>query len=379
MEKIIASPEDWRPWSADQWYREGLWLRVARGTAEWTEAAWQPLSADVFSGAQHLVVEAAVSGKANAAGFSFGAFKDFLASPTRDQGHLLQLEIDRGGAWRFRIDGVLQEKQWWNSAVSSVDDLWHEPLMLKARWPENVYFGDVGLYSLVSAPKLSIVITCYRFAQRLRASLASWCRQDADPGVYELLIVNPHSADATHEVVAASAASFPKVRIAEIEAPHGYRRNKGVLINLAAKVARGDWILLTDADCLFDRGIVSRILQFVAGRTPIISFGERRHLAKRLSQAILAGAVDAVGGFDELARGEAIGQIDRSPWGYAQLVPREILRSVRYREDIDHYAHTDEIFVAECRRRGLPLQFLEDLVCLHLQHPFAWYGTEDFL
>jgi len=375
----MLSAEVWRPWNANQWFPEESWLRVARGTAEWTVAAGQCLNAAAFYGFKHVVIEASVWGKTAAAGLSFGAFKDFLASPNGGRSHLLQLEIDRVGSWRFRIDGVLQNHQWWNSAVSSAEDLWCQPLLLKARWPDNAYFGDIGLYRLDSAPRLSIVITCYRFAQRLRASLAAWCRQDTDAGTYELLIVNPGSPDATHEVIAAAAATFPTVRIAEIEADSKYWRNKGTLINIACNVARGDLILVTDADCLFDEKTVARILRLAVGRAPLLYFGERRHLRKRATQAILAGAIDPILDFHRLAMGQDIGHVERSPWGYAQLVPRDILQSVRYREDVDHYAHTDGDFLAECKRRGLATQFLEGLVCLHLEHPFSWYGTEQFL
>jgi Glycosyl transferase family 2 len=379
MDKITVSPEHWRPGSANQWFQEGSCLRVGHGTSEWTEAAWQCLNADPVDGFRHVVIEASVSGQAGAAGLSFGAYKDFLTSQNGDRTRLLQLEIDRAEGWRFRVDGVLQCDQWWNSAVSSGEDLWCQPLLLKARWPENVFFEDVTLYRLASAPSLSIVIICHRFAQRLRASLASWCRQDIGPGAYEVLVVNPGSADATHEVVADAAASFPTVRITEIEADHRNWRNKGMLINLASNAARGEWVLLTDADCLFDKATVASILRSIVGLGPRIFFGERRHLRKRTTQAILAGAIDAVCGFNQLVTGQSYDHVDRSPWGYAQLVPREILRSVRYREDVDHYAHTDEIFVSECQRRGLTTQFLENLICLHLEHPFAWYGTNQFL
>jgi hypothetical protein len=379
MHKITVSPEYWRPGSANQWFQEGSYLRVGHGTTEWTEAAWQCPDADPFDGFRHVVIEASVSGQAGAAGLSFGAYKDFLTTPEGDRTRLLQLEIDRAEGCRFRVEGVLQGDQWWNSAVSSGEDLWCQPLLLKARWPENVFFGDVGFYRLASSPRLSIAIICHRFAQRLRASLANWCRQDVSPGAYEVLVVNPGSADATHEVIAAAAASFPTVRVTEIEAEHRYWRNKGMLINLAANTARGEWVLLSDADCLFDKATVASILRSVVGLGPLIFYGERRHLGKRTTQAILAGAVDTVCGFGQLAAGQGNGHVDRSPWGYAQLVPREILRSVRYREDVEHYAHTDEIFVSECKQRGLATQFLEDLVCLHLEHPFAWYGTDHFL
>jgi hypothetical protein len=368
-----------QPWSADQWFHEGSRLRVGSGIFEWTEAEWQPLTATPLADADHVVIEAVVSGKAGAAGVSFGAFKDFLVMPDGGRGLLLQLEIDRGTSWRFRVEGVLQQAQWWNSAIDCVDDLWNQPLLLKTRCPADVFFGDVGIYRLASAPRLSIIVICYHYAQRLRASLANWCRQDVEPGAYEMLVVNPGSTDGTHDVIAAAAAGFPTVRVGELATDAAHWRNKGVAINRAAHWVRGDWVLLTDADCLFHPETVRRILQLADSGKRTVHYGERRHLTRRTSQAVMAGAVDAFGAFGDLANSDGVGQIDRSPWGYAQLIPRDVLQSVRYREDVDHFAHTDEFFVAACRRQGMEPRFFDGLLCLHLEHPFSWYGTDQFL
>jgi hypothetical protein len=36
-------------------------------------------------------------------------------------------------------------------------------------------------------------------------------------------------------------------------------------------------------------------------------------------------------------------------------------------------------FITDCQARGLPIEQIPDLFCLHLAHPFAWYGTTAFL
>jgi hypothetical protein len=71
--------------------------------------------------------------------------------------------------------------------------------------------------------------------------------------------------------------------------------------------------------------------------------------------------------------------LDRAPFGYCELIPRDVLQSVRCSESVQHYAQTGEIFVADCKRHGLATQLLKGLVCLHLEHPFAWYETDHFL
>jgi hypothetical protein len=67
------------------------------------------------------------------------------------------------------------------------------------------------------------------------------------------------------------------------------------------------------------------------------------------------------------------------PWGYTQIVHRSTLERVRYNQELNHFAHSDGMFANECKRHQiLPLR-LEGLFCLHLDHPFAWYGTDTFL
>jgi hypothetical protein len=37
------------------------------------------------------------------------------------------------------------------------------------------------------------------------------------------------------------------------------------------------------------------------------------------------------------------------------------------------------MFVEECKRRQIVPEQVEGQFCLHLEHPFAWYGTSVFL
>jgi hypothetical protein len=70
---------------------------------------------------------------------------------------------------------------------------------------------------------------------------------------------------------------------------------------------------------------------------------------------------------------------DSAPWGYTQIVHRAILQRVSYREYINHFAHSDSLFIEDCKRQGVIPEQLAGLFCLHLDHSFAWYGTKTFL
>lgn len=231
-----------------------------------------------------------------------------------------------------------------------------------------------------SSCQLSVIVTCFRFLQRMRLTLRNWCHQDQDlpSSAYEVLIVNPESPDGTREHLAIVARGFPHLRINEIAVGADLSTNKGAMINRAFEASRGEWIWLTDADCLFPPGCAARVLQQVHGHEQHLFYGQRRRLSPAQTDAVLAGRIDGLRDFAELAA-VAGGRVETGPWGFTQIVHRRVFEQIRYSEEVNNYSRTDDIFVADCRRHQIGLKQVEGLFCLHLEHPFAWYGTKYFL
>ncbi len=346
------------------------------GTGEWDEIA----AAGVLpSNPRNILIEASVRGDAEAAGISFGPYKDFLAPVGRDTGERrLQFEIDADARhWVFRADGTLMERQWWDGAVHSVDDLLDGTLLFKARHAREVVFRDLVISRFESSCCISVVMTCRRFAQRLRVSLASWCRQRIPSGALEVIVVNPHSPDATHEVIASMACAYPEVRVRELLVDASLAHNKGAMLNRGIDASRGDCLWLTDADCIYPPDAVVRALEAVDTGAALF-YGERRHLVRRATDSLLAGRLDVARDFDAvIAMTEE--QPDFYPWGYGQIARRELMQRVRYREDIDGFGASDGAFLEACREAGVPFVPIDGLRCVHLAHPFAWNGTVAFL
>ena len=169
------------------------------------------------------------------------------------------------------------------------------------------------------------------------------------------------------------------MRVIEIPANPSQARNKGVLINQAVSCANGAWVWLTDADCVFHPGSASLVLSQIARehRQPKLLYGRRLHLKREAAEGLLAGRYDGVRDYDVLAE-MATGQ-EAWPWGYTQIAPRSVFQRIRYDESQDHFAHSDGLFVAACRRHGIPSQLIEGLECLHVVHPFVWYGNDGYL
>ena len=361
------------------WQPEGV-LATSTG-AEWAGLHWARCGPAELQTLQNFVIEVTVSGKAAAAGLSFGPYKDFLTALEPDMGaRRLQLEIDgQAGRWAFRVDGQLQDRCWWDAAVRSPADLLTGMLLFKARAVNQVLFQDLVIHTFAASCRLSVILTCYRFLQRMRIALRNWCHQEVAAGAYEVLVVNPSSPDGTHEHLAAVANSYPHVRVREVPVAVNLATNKGAMINQALAASRGEWIWLTDADCLFAPTAAQTVLEQLPHRHGQFFYGQRRHLAAHQTAAVLAGQIDALREFDVLARMTNARPPDNAPWGYTQIVHRSLLQRVSYREHVNHFAHTDNLFIEDCKRQGVIPEQLAELFCLHLDHSFAWYGTKAFL
>ncbi|MDQ7857856.1 MAG: glycosyltransferase [Armatimonadota bacterium] len=104
------------------------------------------------------------------------------------------------------------------------------------------------------APRVSVVVPCHDAAAVLPRTLAALDAQTLEPGVFEVVVVDDGSSDATAEI----AERWPgAVR------PHVIRQtNQGLAAarNRGAAAARGDVLLFLDADVLAQPDLVARHL-----------------------------------------------------------------------------------------------------------------------
>jgi len=376
---------NWRVVEGDEWSWQQNAVCARSNGSDWSAYEYSRCDTQALRVLKNFVIELTISGSAQAAGLSFGPYKDFLAelSPQMDR-HRLQLEVDGiTDSWSFRIDGRLAEHSQWNSAVRNTADLVAGTLTLKVRGANCVAFHDLAIHTLQKSCELSVIITCYRFAQRLRLSLRNWVHQSLGSGALEILVINPSSPDGTHELLAAVSSSYPHVRVREVPTISALATNKGAMINRALEVSRGQWIWLTDADCLFSPTAAAVTLDKIAGRNQRLFYGERRYLSNAQTNALLSGRLDGLSQFDLLASSAVCntdpGGPGNGPWGYTQIMDRSTAKAVRYRDDLNYFAHSDSQFAEGCERQGISPEKVEGLFCLHLDHPFSWYGTNMFL
>jgi hypothetical protein len=381
LEGVPEARKQWTTVEGGKWSWEKEGLRVSSSGEDWSGYQWVEARSGTLQAMENFMVEVTISGEAEAAGLSFGPFKDFLVKIDLTQGRRrLQVEVDgRAGRWAFRVDGQLVERQWWDSAVQSTKDLLNGTLLLKSQQVENVLFQDLAFCTFNSSTELGVIMTCQRFLQRLRVSLRNWLHQSLDTGAIEIIVVNPHSNDGTHDYLAAVAASYPHVRVRELLVPKEFETNKGAMINHAVSRSQSEWLWLTDADCLFSPNCAEEALKQINGKRNHLFFGQRRFLSSSYTDALLTGRIDGLADFHLLACKTEPRSPENEPWGYTQIMHRSILERVRYPETYNHFAHSDGTFIEKCKRNRIKVEQIPGLFCLHLDHPFAWYGTDRFL
>ncbi len=107
--------------------------------------------------------------------------------------------------------------------------------------------GDLQDASLQDKPGVSVVICAHNEAYNLQAYIQSLLTQDYPE--YEVIIVNDGSEDATQSVIEHYALLDSRVRTTYVPVGARVGSTKKLGLTLAAKAAKYDYLLLTDADC----------------------------------------------------------------------------------------------------------------------------------
>lgn len=384
---VMRDAAVWEVGPASPWTEESRDPRWGVGSSVTFDdrpgAAWQylPLPGPV----QELVAQGAdvrldlfVGGAAIAAGVTVGRRRFAVPMDRRARPVHVSLEIgDRGARVGCCVEGRVTEA--WSSPADERDVAGEGVVSLAVFGGAQVEFTGLRAHVLDAPCDVSVVITCHKFAQRLRVALRSWAGQDAPAGSFEVLLVTPGNPDGAAEQFAAFAVSHPRVRLRHLalDGPP----NKGWLLNEATRVARGKVLWFTDADCVYPRDAVSRVRehqeQILSGRD--VYYVERRHLGRVLTDAALCHELDLLADFDRVRPLADERPPQSFPWGYAQIMATSVARELPFRQDLESFAHHDGVFLEDAARSGSAFHELDGVSCLHLSHPFSWYGAEHFL
>jgi hypothetical protein len=107
-------------------------------------------------------------------------------------------------------------------------------------------------------PTLSLVVAGRNEERDIEAAVRSWLHLDL-PGL-EIIVVDDRSTDATPRILERLAAQHPRLTHLRIEERPADWLGKCWALQQGAARATGEWILFTDADVVFDRRALRRVL-----------------------------------------------------------------------------------------------------------------------
>jgi cellulose synthase/poly-beta-1,6-N-acetylglucosamine synthase-like glycosyltransferase len=119
------------------------------------------------------------------------------------------------------------------------------------------WFGKMRLYQLSQSnqanTQFTVIIPARNEAANIKTCVESVLAQDYPADAFEIIVIDDFSDDDTAIIVQALSQQYPQVRLLQLK-DHckegetlAYKKKA---IEIAVSVAKGDWILTTDADCV---------------------------------------------------------------------------------------------------------------------------------
>lgn len=135
-------------------------------------------------------------------------------------------------------------------------------LYLLSRWPRG-RASSPGPYQ----PRVSILIAAYNEEECIARTVENKLGLDYPAELVEVIIVSDGSTDGTNRIVRSLAAEYPgRVRLIEQTG----REGKTAALNVAASEARGEIIVFSDANSIYDEGAVGALVD--AFRDPSVGY-----------------------------------------------------------------------------------------------------------
>jgi glycosyltransferase involved in cell wall biosynthesis len=114
--------------------------------------------------------------------------------------------------------------------------------------------------------RLSVLMPVYNEEQTLEKTLQ---RLSVLPFEYEVIVVDDCSTDQTWEIL--SRLDFPGL----VRLRHPVNRGKGAAVRTALAAARGDWVIIQDADLEYDPADIPKLLEPALAGEATIVYGAR--------------------------------------------------------------------------------------------------------
>ena len=198
---------------------------------------------------------------------------------------------------------------------------------------------------------ISIVIPAYNEEKRIGGSLSEVFAFMSDSGMeYEIIVVDDGSSDGTSRIVESMAADSPKVRLVR----YAKNRGKGHALRTGVLVAKGDFVLVMDADLSTPMEELWKMMPYLAKGEYDIAIGSR---ALALSDIIRKQPWWRQGMgkmFNKIVKTLVIGDFSDTQCGF-KLFAGNVARTLFGEAIIDRFAYDVEV-LARAKKKGHRIQ-----------------------
>ena len=149
------------------------------------------------------------------------------------------------------------------------------------------------LKAVKNPPLVSIVVPARNEERSIREAVASFCTQDYP--LFEVLVVDDRSTDATPQILAELRTRFANLKVIDGRDPPAGWLGKPNALEIGRKEAKGQWLLFVDADVVYAPDLLSRAVAQVVREKADMLFLAPNFTTKGVMEAVLMSTIYLVG------------------------------------------------------------------------------------
>jgi glycosyltransferase involved in cell wall biosynthesis len=142
-------------------------------------------------------------------------------------------------------------------------------------------------------PFVSIVVPARNEERSIRQAVTSFCTQDYP--LFEVLVVDDRSTDATPRILAELRRRFPNLKVIDGRDPPAGWLGKPNALEIGRKRAKGEWLLFVDADVVYAPDLLSRSIAYAVRQEADMLFLAPNFTTKGVMEAVLMSTIYLVG------------------------------------------------------------------------------------
>jgi GT2 family glycosyltransferase len=149
------------------------------------------------------------------------------------------------------------------------------------------------LEAVKNPPLVSIIVPARNEERSIREAVSSFCTQDYP--LFEVLVVDDRSTDATPQILAELRTHFSNLKVIDGRDPSDGWLGKPNALEIGRKEAKGQWLLFVDADVVYAPDLLSRAIAYVVREDADMLFLVPNFTTKGVMEAVLMSTIYFVG------------------------------------------------------------------------------------